>query len=177
MIVFLAALLGGFLSRLCGRKSVIPFGLEQWLYALPYLLIFTGSLYGIPAYLAAVLGKRTGHGQYIHLGYLPRQDYSLDEKLDFLLKPFFGEDSGGNYWRSVAGLALTGVAVTLLPGLVYGFLINGLSGCIIVLSGTLKGLAYMIGWDMHKKGYAEEPTKIGEILTGAFAYGTLALIY
>ena len=99
---FWGAAIGGFISRMCGRKSVIPFGLEQWLYALPYGLIFIGSLWGIPAYIAAVLGKRTGHGQYIHLGYLPRQDYSMDEKLDFLLVPFFGVDRGGAYWRSVA---------------------------------------------------------------------------
>lgn len=176
--IALLAALGGFLSRLCGRKSVIPFGLEQWLYALPYGLIFLGYWQGIPAYLPAVFGKRTGHGQYIHLGYLPRQDYEQDEPLDPIIRLFFGEDRGGAYWRCVAGLVLTGMAVTLIPGVIYGLQISPLCGSVIALSGASKGVAYQIGWFLRRKTtYVMFPTKIGEILTGVFGWGTLAAIF
>lgn len=173
MITAIFALIGGFLSRLCGRKSVIPFGLEQFLYAIPYGLIFMGSLWGIPAFIAGVAGKRTGHGQYISLGNF-RQPYGNDEPLDCIVRFFFGFDYGGNYWRCVAGLAVTGMAVTLLPGLLYGLVVNPLMGAVIAISGMSKALAYMIGWFLYEKNLIGRPTVIGEILTGAFGWGVLA---
>lgn len=171
----LFVLLGGFLSRLCGRKSVIPFGLEQWLYALPYLLIFASSLWGIPAYIAAVMGKRTGHGQYLALGRGERQSFELDERLDFIVRFFFGVDRGGSYWRCVTGMAVTGLAVTIVPGILYAMIINPLSGTLIALSGASKAFAYMAGWFLYDKNIVHRPTVLGEVLTGVFGWGLLAV--
>ena len=174
VIKIIIACAGGFLSRLCGRKSVIPLGLEQWLYALPYGLIFTGSLWGIIPYLAAVAGKRMGHGQYIHLGYLPRQPLENDESIDCIIRFFFGIDRGGNYWRCVAGLAITGLAVTVVPGIVYAIVVNPVTGTLIALSGASKALAYMAGfWAFNDPNRA---TTIGEILTGVFGWGVIGLV-
>lgn len=174
---FLFAASGGAFSRLCGKKSHIPFGLEQWLYAVPYLLIFTGSLWGIPALIGAAIGKRTGHGQYIQLGYLPRQNFENDEALDFIVKFFMGEDKGGNYWRCVAGLAVTGLAVTLLPGILYACVVNPSVGLAIGFSGVLKAPSYMIGWFLARNGNIYEPTAIGEILTGFLGWGILTCLF
>jgi hypothetical protein len=176
LLKIIGAAVGGFISRLCGRKSVIPFGLEQWLYAMPYGIILLGSWWAIPAYFAAVLGKRTGHGQYIGLGYGQRQLFSNDEALDPIVRFFFGLDRGGDYWRCAAGLGVTGMAVTILPGLLYGIFVNPLGGAVIAFSGASKAIAYMIGWKLYEKNLVPKPTVVGEILTGVFGWGVVAWV-
>lgn len=65
------------------------------------------------------------------------------------------------YWRCVFGLSLTGIAA--VSGTIFAFLfINPLFSGIMLLSGALKGPAYMIGWRTKYN------TVLGEILTGLF---------
>lgn len=181
--IIIACIIGAFLSRMCGRKSVIPLGLEQFFYAMPYLFVATMPLTlvtgaaCVASYLSAVMGKRTGHGQYLDLGYGIRQPEENDEKLDFIVRLFFGKDDGGMYWRSVAGMAVTGLAVTLLPGVCYGFMVNPLGGAVIAVSGASKGMAYMIGWALSRKGLILHATEMGEHLTGAFGWGAMAAVW
>ena len=181
--IIIACVIGAFFSRMCGRKSVIPLGLEQWLYALPYLFVTQMPLTAVTgvacvaAYLSAVVGKRTGHGQYLDLGYGIRQPEENDEPLDFIVRLFFGKDDGKMYWRSVAGMAVTGLSVTLLPGLCYGWMVNPTGGAIIAISGATKGMAYMIGWALSRRGLILHATEMGEHLTGAFGWAIFSAIY
>lgn len=179
MIGFIiAAGLGGWLSRMCGGgKPQLPFGLEQWLYALPYGTVFLFNIWGIPAYLAAVAGKRTGHGQYMLLGYGARQPVANDEKLDVIVRFFFGVDRGGNYWRCVFGLGVTGLAVTLLPGILFCLFVDPVAGIGIAFSGALKPLGYMLGWALQRRGLVRRPTVWGEVLAGVTGWGALALCF
>ena len=108
----------------------------------------------------------TGHGQYF-----PdlQAKYLTPERLDFLLRPFFGKDprtmptnwiAGGTYatdadfyhwaithygwdklrWRCFCGMALTGLAVTLPAGI-------ALMNPLLALSGIVKALGYQISED------------------------------
>ena len=147
----------------------MPLALEQWIYGIPYgLVLIYSPISAVIAYLCAVLGKRMGHGQYIHLG-KKRQAISQDEKIDPILRFFFGVDRGCAYWRCVCGLVITGLMVTIPAGVLYG----GMEGAIIALSGSTKGLAYMIGHALPVRS----PTMIGEILTGVFGWGILAAVW
>ncbi len=199
-LALLFALAGGWISRMCGgAPPKLPFGLDQWIYALPYLaapLVFCGLNYVVMAapfvYLSAVFGKRTGHGQYMDLGFTVRS--TEPERLDFLVLLLMGKDHNPaamnptvlnrreRYARDALGLIFTGLSVTLMCGLVIALAGDVLIGLLISLSGALKAPAYMIGWAIYPaaqgKGvpYLNEATAIGEFLTGFFAYGVLATI-
>lgn len=191
------ALLGGWLSRMCGgAPPKLPLGLDQWLYALPYLLIgipaipFIVSALRLPpkhrqvagfcslevSYLGAFAGKRTGHGNGFDLGHAERG--KDDEALEFIVQPLHGKIP--EYWYDALLVAVTGLAVTLAAGIVVS-VINPLAGVLLALSGLSKAPAYMIGWAIYPnhsgKGipYLNESTAIGEFLTGFFGYGFLGI--
>lgn len=161
-----------------GGKPKLPFGLDQWVYALPYgLCLATFSPIGaILSYIAAVGGKRTGHGQYHgRAGYVaPLEE---QEQLDFIVKWFFGPDTGG-YWRKQFGLAITGMAVTLVCGIAYGIEFDALRGAAIAFSGASKVLAYMLAYFIYDKiGFRKfKATEMGEFFTGVFGWGSLACL-
>lgn len=183
-VFVIAAFIGGWISRMCGGASPgLPWGLQQWLYALPYaVLVAPVSLWWVlPAYLAAVMGKRTGHGGGMDLGTSTKA--RDPEKLEYLILPLHGRIP--EYWYDALLLALTGLAVTLVPGIVlaaYGHIATGL---IIAASGLLKAPAYMIGWAIFPTAKddgdfwsddLDEATEIGEFLTGFFGWGMAAVI-
>ncbi len=161
-----------------GGPPKLPFRLSRWLYAVPYGLLggSVGIVQGILSYLGASLGKRTGHGRGISL---------LDpvtgepEKLEFLIS--WTRKYLNDYWYQVLILSLTGLATTLIAGVVV-CLVNPVIGTLVILSGAIgKPLAYMIGWSIYPKGKGKgipqlnEATAIGEFLTGVF--GGLPLVY
>ena len=178
LVWFAIAVLGGVISHLCGLKKGLPWGLDQWAYALPYALSIpattpmVGLLMVVPL-LGALYGKRTGHGQYIHLGFKTRQPEVNDEPLDWIIRLMFGPDRGGNYWRSVAGLAVTGMAVTLIPGICMALTGKPLAGAFLAVSGASKAVAYQIGWKLKDIGYTDKPCVFGEFLTGVFGWALL----
>lgn len=194
VIIFIFALIGGWLSRMCGgAPPKLRWGLEQWVYALPYLVVslpVTTALavvlsvkkdnrryfkaIALLPFLGAVAGKRTGHGNALDLGRLPHP--ADDEQLEFLIKPLFGKIS--DYWYDVLLMAVTGLATTLVTGLLFLFYAP-FYGLLILLSGLMKGPSYMGGWAIYPNGsgkgipYLNEATAIGEFLTGFFAYAAL----
>ena len=178
-MTIIMALLGGWISRMCGGGwPKLKWGLDQWLYALPYGLVFLpfAPLASALAFVGAFLGKRTGHGQYHgRAGKVVAKDEQ--ERLDFIVRFFFGEDTG-QYWRKQFGLAVTGVAVTLAPGILYAVEVDALTGAFLAVSGASKTLAYMIGYYVHDVvGYKKfVPTAIGEFLTGVMGWGLLACL-
>lgn len=195
--LFAFASLGGWLSRMCGGgPPKLPWGLDQWIYGLPYALIALpvtatiGALVGLEEkdrkymwatillpYAGAVVGKRTGHGGGIDMGtWTGERD---DEALEFLIKPLRGKIS--EYWYDALLMAVTGFIVTLFAGM---FLIpfHPIAGTILMLSGLTKAPAYMIGWAIYPTGggkgipHLNEATAIGEFLAGFFAYGVLGIV-
>lgn len=155
-----------------GGPPYLPYRLAAWLYALPYLFVCLPSWWAVAAYLAAVLGKRTGHGGGLDLGRWagPRET----EKLEYLIVWLRGRIP--EYWYDVLIMAITGLSVSLVAGIVTG-------NIWIALSGLLKAPAYMIGWAVYPNGHGKgiphlnEATAIGEFLTGFFCVGALVFIH
>lgn len=138
-------------------------------------MAFWGHPAGLVAYAAAVMGKRTGHGQYAPLGTGERQPVAQDERLDCVVRFFFGADYGGNYWRCVFGLVVTGLAVTLPAGILYGIVVNPWHGAVLAVSGASKSVAYMIPWAVRRRLGLSYSTWWGEFLTGAFGWGIIGV--
>lgn len=165
-MVFLVAIYMAYLSRMCGgAPPSMPWGLAQWLYAIPYLY------FGIPAYLCAVLGKRTGHGRGISLNE-PMKPDSKPEKLECLI--LWAQPRLPVYSYKCLILAVTGLAETLAAVVICLIFSAWPQAAIMALAGLSKPIAYMIGWLVYPSGSGRgipqlnEATQIGEALYGAF---------
>lgn len=157
------------LSRMSGGGwPKLPLGLDQWCYALPYLLICwpVAGLWSILPYICAVMGKRTGHGGFMDLGRWKRK--RDEERLEFIIRHLKGKIPDSRY--DFIGLAITGVSVSFVPVLVL-LASNPVHSFVLLVSGAAKAVAYWIGWE-----FAPNPTETGEVLTGAFAGLGIALI-
>lgn len=108
MVVFMTQV-----SRMSGgAKPKLGWGLDQWLYAIPYALVVWFATTTLPstfwafnhiseltfqgitislAYFGAFFGKRTGHGTWIGLPFVARR-WKDREWGDSILDLFFGED-------------------------------------------------------------------------------------
>lgn len=78
------------------------------------------------------------------------------------------------YWHDFAGLAVSGLLLTTPCGLAmlaYGHW----SGIAVALSGALKPVAYAYGWRLWRE-YSISAIAVGETLTGAMLWGSLALV-
>jgi hypothetical protein len=196
--IFVFALLGGWLSRMCGgAPPKLPWGLDQWIYGLPYMLIsipvmlsittifkwrvnpkqdkYFFAFSGLP-YIGAFLGKRTGHGGGMDLGH--SRKIREDERLEFFIKPLHGKIS--EYWYDALLLGVTGIATVLITA-IFLCVLNPWAALLILASGAFKAAAYMIGWAIYPnwqgKGipHLNEATAVGEFLTGFFGYGALGI--
>lgn len=172
---FILSIPFGILSRMNGGGFYdLPFGLDAHLYALPYAIL--GCIYGgffgfVLGYTFAFIGKRTGHGQYMDLGTWNKE--VEPEKVDFLVQLAYGKDTYNNKWRDLFGLTLTGLLVAIGAGFVLIFTGHVFMGLGVLLGGSLKGIAYLIGWNcddlLHNATEdLREPTAMGEFLTGVF---------
>lgn len=185
MSLFLAlifCLLGGWISRMCGGAwPRLPWGLDQWIYSIPYtLLVFEATDSVVLATIAGtcvMIGKRVGHGSGIDLGRSQKMEAPRN-LLESLISNNFDEDTP--YQRDVIFLAATGQAVTFLPALVVSF-VSLPAALALAVSGALKGPAYMIGWATYPQGSGRgisglnEATAIGEFLTGLFGYSGIVV--
>lgn len=181
--ILVFGIIGGIISRMCGSERVkLPFGLAQWIYALPYgLVCLPAGILALAGYGAAFAGKRTGHGRGISLGHMIKVT-AKPEKLEFLVR--WLKNNVPVYWYKVLILAVTGMAVTLLPGILLALYQNVFWGVFLALSGVTKAPAYMIGWAIFPQGEDDffvsemnEATEIGEFLTGFFGYCTLMIAF
>lgn len=162
-------------SRMCGgAPPALRWGLEQWIYAIPYLY------FGLPAYVCAVLGKRTGHGRGMSLNE-PMKPDSKPERVEAVilwLQPYMPV-----YWYKCLILALTGAVEVM--GAVVVCLIFGqwLAALVMAVAGLSKPVAYMIGWAVYPAGHGRgipqlnEATQIGEALYGAFIGLAVVLVW
>jgi hypothetical protein len=176
--IILFSLCGGWISRMCGGgPPKLPWGIDQWLYAAPFALmgINGGWPLIILCFISVLLGKRTGHGNGISLDRSPKGD---DEPLELFIKGLHGKIP--EYWYDVLLLSFTGFVTVLIPAVVVAPF-NLFAAALLILSGLLKGPAYMIGWAIYPEGsgrgipHLSEATAVGEFLTGFFGWGGLAL--
>jgi len=158
LILPLAAL-GAYLYRLRGGGPgpKLPRPLDQILFSsfpciiLPLLCMLGTHHTSWPWWLAfalssvwAVAWECSGHGGFMDLGtWLKARS---DELIEFLIKPLHGKIS--EYWYDALGITLTGLIVTLAPG-IFIIATGGVAGGVLLaLSGALKGPGYMLGWKL-----------------------------
>jgi len=122
-------ILGAVLSRLHGAGWLVK-SVMSTLWALPFAALPAWyfwpdpyALLAIPCLALCALGKSTSHGQWYSLATVWK--YIEPERMDFVIKWFFGEDPRSKigksvkpiyreirmnrlYWRCVAGMALKG---------------------------------------------------------------------
>jgi hypothetical protein len=104
--------------------------------------------------------------------------------LDLIVRLFFGPDTYAgtprSYWRCAFGLSVTGLGVTLAPGVLYALYVDPVGGALIALSGALKPLGYMFGWRRWNSILACSrnptwtPNVYGEFFTGFSQWGAVA---
>jgi len=122
-----------------GGWPKIPYGLDQFILALPYLLFYSQiGLWVIPAYFSAVLALRSGHGRGFDY-HLPFKPGSEPEKVEILIP-----DSLPVKYQKMLIMALTGLAVTVLPAILLVTHSFWLCGTVLALSGALKFAAYFL---------------------------------
>lgn len=172
-----------FLTRTAGgARPDLPWGLDQWFYAIPYGIFsylickeipFVNEYVGaLLAYTGAFLGKRWGHGDYMALPYSPTKGPGT-EWGDFIVRLFFGPDprlSGDEAeantiriqmygptklkYRNYMGLSLSGLFPALITVIL--LLLGGYIGWAILLAvfSIAKSVAYIIGWEIFPTGRA-----------------------
>lgn len=154
------AFIGGLLYRVRGgNPPSLPRPIPQLVFCLPLALclVMVDARPGlvIIGFAAAVLGCATGHGQYMNLGRFAVRPWER-ETLDSVVALFFGRDKRApagplnppeGFWRDLAGLGVTGLAMTLAPGAIVALAGHIVPGLALAASGAvLKPLAYWAGW-------------------------------
>lgn len=169
---FLSAV-GSILYRVRGGLApALPRPFDQMLFALAYgAIVFRVSKNNpylfIGVMLVTALALSTGHGQYMDLALV--DGVSGEERVDFILKWFFGPDDFQSYRRDFCGLMVTGLIVTIPTGVVLALYKEYKAATVIGCSGVLKAVAYALSFEM---GYATEG---GEYLTGFLLWSAVIL--
>ena len=141
------------LSRMSGGgKPKLPWGLDQWILPLPYLLFWPViGWWIVPAYLCAVLGLRLGHGRGFNYNQ-PFEPGSKPERVEALIP------NDISVWcRKFLIMVLTGLAVTLGTSLALLHSGEYFPSLLLFFSGGAKALAYL-----------SPKTEISEYLRGSF---------
>lgn len=176
----------GITSRISGSHFIdLPWGLAQWLFAIPYAIfawLFVGlspdTLFiyehvdkdifqwvaSVLALLGGLLGKRTGHGNWMALPYVARK-MPEPEWGEPILDLLFGKDprlaTKSNataladiktygetklYLRNITGMVLNGIFPSLVMVLLLLLLEMFVPALVLLVGSGLKGLAYAVSW-------------------------------
>lgn len=165
MIRYLIAIPGALLYRWRGSSLwTPPRPIVQAMIAFPFAgPVLTHQYVALVVFLLTTAALCIGHGQYQSMG---KPDTTHDtSSVDFLLKPFFKDDPAG-FRHCFAGMALTGLLVTLPAGL---FSLHPLLG----VSGVLKAVAYVLGARILPAKY-QILGDTSEFLTGLAFWGILS---
>lgn len=173
-----------FVSRLHGGGFFkLPKAIKTALWALPFgglaWFMLSGAEYSLPliaagsttSFALCFAGKATGHGGFMDYGSWdkPRKE----EAIEFLISPLRGKVSERMY--DAIGLAVVGLAAVSGAALIALVASSSIAALCIALGGAAKTIAYMIGWALQPHirpdwwDDLDEPTEVGEILSGFFA--------
>lgn len=128
--------------------------------------------------LLCSLGKATGHGGGMDIGHSrkePGQGRTL-ERLEFLI--YWAHSHLPRWLYDAVLMSMTGLAAVLAAVLAITW-INPQQAIFLVFAGLAKGPAYVLGWMIFPKGQGkgpkdlDEPSEIGEFLTGAIVGAAL----
>jgi len=178
MIELIIAMIGGLLYRMRGAHHEPLLGLSGRAQKILYMIAFssiyataafcsTGTWAGLIVWAVTFGAITTGHASYIDLAHVV--DGSTGAPADGQTDEWYGRwIPGTGYWHEFAGLAVSGLLITLPCGL-------ATLNPIIGLSGALKAPAYAIGW------LIQDWTELNmffarEAFTGFLLWGALAWV-
>lgn len=120
----------------------------------------------------AVAWESSGHGGGMDLGTNEKEPEAgrTLEKVEYLIYPWLF-NLVPRYWYDLCLITLSGLIVTIVPGIYVAVTGNGLAGLLIAFHGALKGLGYAIG----RKIFGN--TEAGELISGGLRWGAAALIW
>lgn len=185
----LIAIIGSLIARLHGGDNKIPKQIEAFLWALPQAYVASLATDNIVATIVLVttmFAMNTGHGQYF--SFARWYEKVTPERLDALVKPFFGDDPRFTYegkpyerpiiydklyFRNLFGMTLKGI-VRVLPCALALYATPALA-LLLVFGGALTGLAYAFAHEIFD--LRQHPTMYGEYASGFFAFLTLAIVW
>lgn len=192
-MIYLLPIIGAVLSRWCGggitdlhKRIGISF-LPELIFSVPFGYI-AAQIVGPWGWLVVaftLLGKQTGHGQWLDMGKMPllkNREHRLSFLVDWLWfkvlrRPEKHKVSGTDvdsrshsYWYDFLGMFITGIAVTISCGVVI-MTHNILYGLAFILWGGSKAIAYDLG---HRIGHR---TGAQEYLSGLFHYIGIVLVW
>ena len=190
MLVLAAVLLGALVYRMRGGFGPgLPRPIDQLIFAAPYAYMvwlfatepvpfpYFREVFAVCMWLATTAVVCKGHGKHMDLGtWNPAADDEWYEPVIKWTRKYLSV-----YWYDALGLVVSGMTYTVYPmvGLL-AFKHPGI-GLLVLFSGALKAPAYMLALYLFKTDFpkfgARSHTPLGEALTGAFLWGSLALIY
>lgn len=181
LLIIFIALLGGIISRWHGGGFFpAPKLLKNFVWAVPFAIvsyIATSQWWAALIVLAwTMVFKATGHGGAMDLGHstVPRDP----EKLEYLV--LWLRDRIPTYWYDFLTLTIIGIFSVMGASFAVGY-VNVLAGSIIAIGASGKPLGYAFGWSINENianifdENVDEPTEIGEFLTGFVAYLCLSV--
>lgn len=180
MYILGLALLGGLLSRGHGAGWLPKFWMSLLWAVVPTVFVAMAYLDAqmlVWAVIAAAvclagcsLGIATGNAPFRDLGTF--NGVRRKVKLLFIVEPLYGKLPE----RAVDALGLAVIGLASVSGFVLPMaLLNPLAAGIVAFGGLLKPVGYIIGWRLFTQNKNGEATSIGETVSGAFAYASLAL--
>lgn len=154
--------------------SMVAFGVVWWLTGSAYAAAVAACLTGHGTYFLSLSVESVEPERFDFLirpffGYDPRSTYPFidlrgkdsheltEEQRQSISTAMVAYGMRKLYWRGVAGLSLTGVIVTLIPGIAIMTEHFG-AGLLVALSGAIKGPMYMLS---HWRGWGTEGGEYG----------------
>jgi len=176
--ILIIAMIGGLLYRMRGAHHEPLLGMSGRMQKILYMLAFSslyataafcvsGTWAGIIVWIVTFGSITAGHASYIDLAHV--KDGAANAPSDGETEEWYGTwIPGSGYWHEFAGLAVSGLLITLPAGI-------ATLNPVIGLSGALKAPAYAIGW------LIEDWTEFNmfvfrEALTGMLLWGSLAWV-
>lgn len=195
ILIILTIIIGAILGRMDGGGIIkTPEIVERSLIMLFFVLacIPFAGWWSIIAIIGMV-GIATGHGQFF-LALVVKFLGDTKERVDIIVRLFFGKDPRTHeflrfepkediqdymtkygirklYWRSVFGMFCTGFLVGL-PAAILAFVFHEpLIGLVFLQTGTVKALAYVLGYELFKN------TESAEYLNGGMRNALCVIAY
>lgn len=173
---------GGFIS---GSPKVLknilwalPFGLCSFYALLPNTNYFVSSTVATISFLMCLGGKATGHGRVWN----PFKELDQSKNPEFLEGLIiFLQGMLSDFGYKTVAMSLIGFAAVSGAAFSIGY-IDTMAGIIVGAGGALKSVSYIVGRILDEEDLLDdlpkeidEPTEIGEGLTGIFAFAGLAI--
>lgn len=151
----------------------LPFGILSFCIIAPHFMMVWAALLAFYCFGLCLAGISTGHGRGISITDPVTGD---PEQIEFLI--LWTRKFLNDYWYQVLLMSVCGAAS--VSGLYLAFLMAGnfTSAAIVFAGGAAQGLAYIIGFKIKTVGLKclDEPTAIGEFLSGLFVGSALAVV-